>query len=167
VTGLFGLPGIAHAQSGSVGYVYDSLGRVIAAYDPSGNAAAYTYDAVGNLLSITNYPSTQFGGVGLSFKFRPNRFDADYLRHRLLFKPDGDDQWHERDRRFINFYSDRRDLAQWRYLRGRRSDLWLEPDHRWHVYGWVFRSINKQFHTDHRDSGHSSDRKREQFSGGG
>jgi YD repeat-containing protein len=67
VTGLFGLPSeIAHAQSGSVGYVYDSLGRVIAAYDPSGNAAAYKYDAVGNLLSIANYASTQFGGIGLS-----------------------------------------------------------------------------------------------------
>jgi len=44
----------------TVNYAYDSLGRLLIAYDPSGNAAVYGYDAVGNLLSITNYPSTTF-----------------------------------------------------------------------------------------------------------
>ena len=58
--------GLAWAQAGSVGYIYDSLGRLIAVYDPFGNAAVYNYDAVGNLLSITSDLSTQFGGVGLS-----------------------------------------------------------------------------------------------------
>jgi len=58
--------GLAWAQAGSVGYIYDSLGRLIAVYDPFGNAAVYNYDAVGNLLSITGDLSTQFGGVGLS-----------------------------------------------------------------------------------------------------
>jgi YD repeat-containing protein len=36
-----------------VTYTYDELGRLIAAVDPSGNAAQYNYDKVGNLLSIT------------------------------------------------------------------------------------------------------------------
>jgi YD repeat-containing protein len=42
------------------------LGRLIAVYDTSGNASVYNYDAVGNLLSITNDSSTQFAGIGLS-----------------------------------------------------------------------------------------------------
>src|SRR5208282_2489294 len=41
-----------------IGYIYDGVGRLIVAYDLSGNAAVYNYDAVGNLLSIGNYPST-------------------------------------------------------------------------------------------------------------
>ena len=49
-----------------MGYAYDSLGRLIGAYDPSGNAAVYNYDAVGNLLSIAARPYNQFAGVGLS-----------------------------------------------------------------------------------------------------
>jgi YD repeat-containing protein len=54
------------ATTGTVNYAYDSLGRLIAAYDPSGDAAVYSYDAVGNLLSITNYSSTTFTGIELS-----------------------------------------------------------------------------------------------------
>jgi YD repeat-containing protein len=38
--------------SGAVTYVYDRLGRLGAVVDHDGNAAIYTYDAVGNLLSI-------------------------------------------------------------------------------------------------------------------
>src|SRR5262249_54955526 len=41
------------APSGSVSYVYDDLNRLVSVIDPSGDAANYTYDAVGNLLSIT------------------------------------------------------------------------------------------------------------------
>jgi YD repeat-containing protein len=41
------------AQSNSVQYVYDALGRLTTVIDPSGNVATYNYDAVGNLLSIT------------------------------------------------------------------------------------------------------------------
>ncbi|MGO9265477.1 MAG: IPT/TIG domain-containing protein [Candidatus Binataceae bacterium] len=44
-------------QSGSINYVYDAVGRLVAVYDGSGNAAVYNYDAVGNLLSIQNYSS--------------------------------------------------------------------------------------------------------------
>jgi YD repeat-containing protein len=46
------------AQSG-VQYAYDDLGRLVGVIDPSGNAAAYTYDAVGNLTSIARYTSSQ------------------------------------------------------------------------------------------------------------
>ncbi|MGH9410197.1 MAG: beta strand repeat-containing protein [Vicinamibacterales bacterium] len=42
----------AWAQS-PVQYIYDDLGRLVGVIDQSGNAATYTYDAVGNLLSIT------------------------------------------------------------------------------------------------------------------
>ncbi len=54
----FGLAASVGAQSG-VQYIYDELGRLAGLIDPSGNAAAYKYDAVGNLLSITRYSSTQ------------------------------------------------------------------------------------------------------------
>jgi YD repeat-containing protein len=46
------------AQSG-VQNIYDDLGRLVGVIDPSGNAAGYSYDAVGNLLSITRYTSAQ------------------------------------------------------------------------------------------------------------
>ena len=44
------LPSSIRAQSG-VTYVYDDLGRVAGVIDPSGNAAIYSYDAVGNVLT--------------------------------------------------------------------------------------------------------------------
>jgi YD repeat-containing protein len=34
-------------------YIYDDLGRLSQVIDGQGNVATYTYDAVGNLLSIT------------------------------------------------------------------------------------------------------------------
>jgi YD repeat-containing protein len=40
------------AATGSVSYVYDELDRLVAVIDPAGEVATYTYDAVGNLLSI-------------------------------------------------------------------------------------------------------------------
>ena len=41
-------------------------GCLIVAYDQSSNAAVYSYDAVGNLLSIGNDPSTQPSAFKLS-----------------------------------------------------------------------------------------------------
>ena len=41
-------------------YIYNDLGRLSQVIDGSGNVATYTYDAVGNLLSITR----NTGGVG-------------------------------------------------------------------------------------------------------
>ncbi|SRR5258708_25099308 len=46
------------AQSNSVQYVYDALGRLTTVIDPSGNVATYNYDAVGNLLSIARTTSS-------------------------------------------------------------------------------------------------------------
>jgi len=54
-----------NALGGTVNYAYDALGRLIAVYDPSGNAAVYKYDAVGNLLSITNIAAGTFSGIEL------------------------------------------------------------------------------------------------------
>ena len=47
----------ARAQSNFV-YVYDEVGRLVGVVNPTGNAAVYSYDAVGNLLSISQYPSS-------------------------------------------------------------------------------------------------------------
>jgi YD repeat-containing protein len=38
----------------SVKYIYDDAGRLVVVIDQNGDAAVYTYDAVGNLLSITH-----------------------------------------------------------------------------------------------------------------
>jgi len=42
----------AQAQQSLIHYVYDDLGRLVGVVDPEGNAATYTYDAVGNILAI-------------------------------------------------------------------------------------------------------------------
>lgn len=43
---------------GGFTYVYDELGRLVAVIDPAGETARYTYDAAGNLLSITRQSSS-------------------------------------------------------------------------------------------------------------
>jgi YD repeat-containing protein len=47
----------APASSG-ISYIYDKLGRLIAAVDLGGDTARYSYDEVGNLLSISRQPSS-------------------------------------------------------------------------------------------------------------
>lgn len=44
---------------GPIDYVYDSLGRLAAAIDTNGDAAIYTYDLAGNILSIARRSSAQ------------------------------------------------------------------------------------------------------------
>ena len=56
------------AQTPTVRYVYDELGRLVAVIDQNGDAAVYNYDAVGNLLSITRKSS---GSVAI-LEFTPN-----------------------------------------------------------------------------------------------
>ncbi|MHB8473423.1 MAG: IPT/TIG domain-containing protein [Gammaproteobacteria bacterium] len=50
---------LPQAIAGSVLYVNDAAGRLAAVIDPTSNAAVYHYDAVGNILSINQYPATQ------------------------------------------------------------------------------------------------------------
>jgi YD repeat-containing protein len=50
--------GHLHAQA-PIQYLYDALGRLIAVIDVKGDTARYSYDAVGNLLSIQRYTSLQ------------------------------------------------------------------------------------------------------------
>jgi len=49
-------PASAYAQG--ISYLYDELGRLIAVVSPGIGSAVYTYDVVGNLLSITRYAAT-------------------------------------------------------------------------------------------------------------
>jgi YD repeat-containing protein len=49
-------------------YTYDQAGRLVGVVDPSGNGASYRYDAVGNIVSIQRYSSSQVG----IFNFKPN-----------------------------------------------------------------------------------------------
>src|SRR5262245_53829014 len=56
----------AFQTNGPVQYVYDELGRLIAVFDANGNAAAYNYDAVGNILSIARYTSSQVAIFGFT-----------------------------------------------------------------------------------------------------
>jgi YD repeat-containing protein len=53
-------------NNGPVNYVYDDLGRLAAVIDINGNAAEYSYDAVGNILSISNFTSTQVSIIDFS-----------------------------------------------------------------------------------------------------
>jgi YD repeat-containing protein len=49
-------------------YIYDELGRLVGAVDPNGETARYTYDAVGNLTSISRQSSSQLSII----EFSPN-----------------------------------------------------------------------------------------------
>lgn len=49
----------AAAQADQAQFIYDELGRLQAVVDAQGNAAIYSYDAVGNLLSITRRSAGQ------------------------------------------------------------------------------------------------------------
>jgi YD repeat-containing protein len=53
-------------NNGPVNYVYDDLGRLAAVIDVNGNAAEYSYDAVGNILSVSRFTSTQVSIINFS-----------------------------------------------------------------------------------------------------
>src|SRR2546426_12316092 len=50
------------AARAEIFYVYDDLSRLIAVVDEQGNAATYTYDAVGNILRIDRFDAAQQPG---------------------------------------------------------------------------------------------------------
>jgi RHS repeat-associated protein len=58
---VLGLPPLATqaaTQSDPISYAYDEAGRLRAVIDPSAGAAVYSYDAVGNLVSISRQSAT-------------------------------------------------------------------------------------------------------------
>ena len=58
---------IANQQAATnVDYRYDELGRLTAVVTPTGDTATYTYDAVGNLLSIGRYSASQTSIISFS-----------------------------------------------------------------------------------------------------
>jgi RHS repeat-associated protein len=58
VLGLPAPPAAAATQSDPISYAYDDAGRLRAVIDPSAGAGVYSYDAVGNLLSIDRRTAT-------------------------------------------------------------------------------------------------------------
>ena len=52
-------------QNNGIQYFYDDLGQLIRAVDQNGNVATYTYDAVGNLLSITRSTLPPANGLAI------------------------------------------------------------------------------------------------------
>jgi len=54
----------AALQADQARYFYDNLGRLTAVIDGQGNVAVYTYDAVGNLVSIQRFTSSGGGSTG-------------------------------------------------------------------------------------------------------
>jgi RHS repeat-associated protein len=56
--GLPALAAQAATQSDPIAYAYDEAGRLRAVIDPSAGAAVYSYDAVGNLVSIARQSAT-------------------------------------------------------------------------------------------------------------
>ncbi len=90
---LFGAPALAVAD---ITYIYDELGRLRAVVDPSqtDGTAIYTYDAVGNILSITRQPSSQVaiiefnpksGPVGTTVTLQGNGFSATPSQNAVTF----------------------------------------------------------------------------------
>ena len=75
-------------------YAYDAHGRLVGASDSLGNTANYQYDAVGNLLSIGENPSSQIsiisfwptsGNVGASVTIDGTAFSADANQDAVSF----------------------------------------------------------------------------------
>ena len=58
VLGLPAPPAAAATQSDPISYAYDDAGRLRAVIDPSAGAAVYSYDSVGNLVSISRQSAT-------------------------------------------------------------------------------------------------------------
>jgi YD repeat-containing protein len=57
------LPRLVAAQQPQIYYVYDDLNRLSAVVDQQGNAAAYVYDAVGNLLRVDRTNASSLPGL--------------------------------------------------------------------------------------------------------
>src|SRR5207249_3463085 len=60
------------AQQPSIYYVYDDLNRLVVVVDRLGNAATYTYDAVGNILRIDRFDASGLPGAVAISLFVPS-----------------------------------------------------------------------------------------------
>ncbi|MFN8635252.1 MAG: RHS repeat-associated core domain-containing protein [Chloroflexota bacterium] len=70
VGGVFGLPesdsAVGAQGADDISYIYDATGRLRAVVDPTSDTAIYSYDAVGNVLSIARQASTVTSVVEVS-----------------------------------------------------------------------------------------------------
>lgn len=85
---------IANAFPGPIAYSYDELGRLVGAVASSGDAAGYSYDAVGNILAINHYTSSQVavfalepnsGPVGAQVTIQGANFAATASQNAVTF----------------------------------------------------------------------------------
>ena len=70
---LGGFPQSAWPQQPRIHYVYDDLGRLVGVVDQDGNAATYTYDAVGNILAIGRHNVADMPGPVAITLVAPNK----------------------------------------------------------------------------------------------
>lgn len=79
---------------GGITYIYDTLGRLVGVVDPAGDTVVYSYDAVGNILSISRYSSSQVsiiafnptsGPVGTSVTIYGTGFSTTPSQNTLTF----------------------------------------------------------------------------------
>ena len=93
-----GLPALgimpASATAADVVYIYDEVGRLIAVVDPATETATYSYDAVGNLLSISRQSSASLrildftpksGLVGTTVRIFGTAFSATTTQNTVKF----------------------------------------------------------------------------------
>ena len=86
---------VASSNAGAqIKYVYDELGRLIAATDPGGDTARYNYDAAGNVSSISRYSSSTLsiisfnpasGPVGTTVKIYGTAFNTTPSNNTVTF----------------------------------------------------------------------------------
>jgi YD repeat-containing protein len=65
------LTGFGTASAADISYIYDELGRLRAVVDPASDTAVYSYDAVGNLLSISRQASSTVSIIEFNPKSGP------------------------------------------------------------------------------------------------
>ncbi len=95
---IVGLALCAQAQQAVIHYVYDDLGRLVGVVDQEGNAATYTYDAVGNILAVGRHNvgdkagpvaitliSPNKGKIGTAVSIFGKGFSADALQNIVSF----------------------------------------------------------------------------------
>jgi YD repeat-containing protein len=95
---LGGFPQSAWPQQPRIHYVYDDLGRLVGVVDQDGNAATYTYDAVGNILAIGRHNvadtpgpvaitlvAPNKGKVGTAVSIFGRGFSADAAQNAISF----------------------------------------------------------------------------------